>query len=168
MVPPLELWARCVACHLRAAFLSMYRLAPGLVLAATSCVVHAADISVFSSLSYWTINQSELAAGPGTDLAAQIDSGPAATLTISNTSGNPWGVFVSCTAPGLPASVTFKVRQTGGNYVDCTQTAAPFLCGSGDQSDIQVQYEIHGASVSTLQPGLAAFTVTYTLLSSCS
>jgi hypothetical protein len=149
----------------------MYRLAPALVLAAASCAVDAADITVNNSLGTWTIDQSDLAAGPGTDLVAQIESVSAATLTISNTLGTRWQVLVSCTVPSnWPSSVSFGLRQAGaGNYLGlvCGQAPTPFLCVSGDQSGIPVQLEIAGASVRTLQPGQAVFRITYTLQSGC-
>ena len=133
----------------------------------------AADISVDGG--WWEqIDSADLAAGAGTDLRSSLES-PAGVsrLDITNTSGQPWSVRVSCDAAELPAGLVLAVRRTtdgsgggsvsgGTGYLTLGATERVLFTGTADRTSVGLQYRLEGLGV-TQSPAVLVPSVTYSI-----
>ncbi|HPW48326.1 MAG TPA: hypothetical protein PLJ97_03200 [Candidatus Saccharibacteria bacterium] len=111
-----------------------------------------------------TIDENDLVAGAGSDLKSTYESATNATLlTISGcqNSDDTWQVKVSYSSSNWPFSLS--VKKSGGNYQTITTTQATFFSGSGDTSNIALQYKLEGMSIK-IAPGTYSTTITYTVV----
>jgi len=111
-----------------------------------------------------TIDENDLLSGAGSDLQSTYESATDATLlTISEcqNSDDTWQVSVSYSSSSWP--FTLSVKKSGGNYQTITTTQADFFSGSGDTSDIALQYKLEGMSIE-IAPGTYSSTITYTVV----
>ena len=111
-----------------------------------------------------TINADDLVSGAGSDLKSSYESATDATLlTISEcqNSDDTWKVNVRYSSSSWP--FTLSVKKSGGNYQTITTTQADFFSGSGNTSNIALQYKLEGMSIK-IAPGTYSTTITYTVV----
>jgi len=120
-----------------------------------------------------TINAIDLAGGAGTDLTSTYTSdADAALVSIADTSGANWRVDIQKQDVAWNPSLVLSARRTsagtggsvsGGNsYQQVTDTYATFFTGSQDVTDINVQLQLTGVSVSIPRASYST-TVYYTV-----
>lgn len=145
-----------------------------LLLVVAPLATWSADVS---SSGNWTktIDASDLVAGAGSDLISQHDSDSGiATLTIYNTAGASWRLFARRSDGVWHERLELFVRRTsdgtgsgsvidGGNYVTLSTLDTEFFTGSGDRTNIAVQYRLTGMS-KTVAPDLYSSGIIFTLL----
>lgn len=118
----------------------------------------ASDVSAVGSWSA-SLTSSDLAAGAGSDLRSPVESGASqVALGISNTAGGAWTVTVSTDASLWPSGATLSVRvvstgngpgtaSSGGTYLILGGAGQTLLSGTGDRSNVQLQFRLNGVSV---------------------
>ena len=121
----------------------------------------AARASDISATGVWStsLTAGDLAAGPGSDLRTPVESAAGqVTLAIDNTVGANWTVAVRNDGLPLPVGVHLSVRVAsigngvgsvsgGGSYLALGGAAQTLLSGSGNRSDVQLQFKLDGVSV---------------------
>jgi len=131
----------------------------------------------FMATGEWsrTIGAGDLQAGAGSDLVSTYESAEtAALLTISNTGGALWRVDVRRTDTTWHGNFTLLLRRTGDGtgggpisggtaYQAIGETNAEFFSGTGDRTNIPVQFKLAGMSVQ-VPPNTYATTITYTVV----
>lgn len=106
-----------------------------------------------------TINAVDLVGGAGTDLTSTYAStADAALVSIADTSGANWRVDIKKQDGAWNPSLVLSARRTsagtggsvsgGDSYQQVTDTDATFFTGSQDVTDINVQLQLSGVSVS--------------------
>ena len=137
-------------------------------------VTLGADVS---SSGNWTemIDASDLVAGAGSDVTSQYESGSgAATLTISNTAGASWRILARRSDSTWHGDFVLAVRRTsdgsgsgavigGSSYTQLSTLDTEIFSGSGDRSNIAVQYKLTGMS-KIVSPNLYSSGITFVLL----
>ena len=124
----------------------------------------------------FTIDASDLTAGPGSDLADK-DSDPSATFLTVSVKGPDWKVEVwrvdARRSDTLwDGNLALYVRRTsdgtgsgtvsgGSSYIPVGLTNTPFFSGSESKSNMSIQYRL-GSSV-RVPPGSYGTTVIYTI-----
>jgi hypothetical protein len=146
----------------------------GLVLLLTMpLAMWGADVS---SSGNWTetIDAGDLVAGAGSNVVGQHDSSSGvATLTISNTAGASWRILARRSDGTWHDSFALFVRRTsdgsgsgavtgGGSYVELSTLDTELFAGSGDRSNMAVQYRLTGIS-KAVAPDLYSSGVIFTL-----
>jgi hypothetical protein len=132
----------------------------------------AGDIVATGSWSR-TIDASDLASGPGSDLNPSYESNASAT-DIGLTAAADYRVDVRRTDGTWDGDFMLYVRRTqvgagagsisgGTAYQSVTTTDAEFFTGTGDRTGIKVQYQLDGMSV-TISPDTYSSTVTFTIV----
>jgi hypothetical protein len=124
--------------------------------------VEAIDLSATGGWSE-TVNASNLVSGAGSNLVDTYESTTEATnITISNCTDDSdnWRVDVRRVAEGgWPGDFALYVKRTSagtGNgsisgelsYIEITSTDTQFFSGAGDRSNINIQYQLSGISIS--------------------
>lgn len=148
-------------------------LVPLLACVSFAATGHAQDISASGGWSE-TIDASDLISGAGSDLTDAYVSNASAT-TISVTYTGSWRVDARRTDSFWhPDYTLFGQRTSGGSgsgsiagglsYQGISTSDAAFFSGTGDRSEIDVQYKLTGVSVSA-QAATYSATVTFTLVS---
>jgi hypothetical protein len=121
-----------------------------------AAVPRAADLS---SMGDWseTINATNLIAGAGSDLTSQYESTTGTTtLTISSVPGS-WHVKVRRSDATWHLNFTLWVKRTsdgsgsgaisgGTSYVEASSMDTEIFSGSGERSNITLQYKLTGMS----------------------
>lgn len=122
-----------------------------------------------------TIGAGDLQAGAGSDLVETYESAEAsALLAISNTGGAVWRVDVRRTDTTWHGNFALLLRRTGDGmgggpisggaaYQAIGETNAEFFSGTGDRTNIPVQFELAGMSVQ-IPPNTYVTTITYTVV----
>ncbi|MBI2298714.1 MAG: hypothetical protein HYU66_07150 [Armatimonadetes bacterium] len=152
--------------------------AAGLVLLLAFARAGSAQISI-TSTGGWTrvVTAADLQAGAGSDLNGTYESATnAVILAISNTTGNgdAWRVDARRTDTTWHASFTLYLKRTnngggGGSISGGTAYQAvnavdnSFFSGTGDRSNVRVQFEITGVSIQ-IPPNAYSTTVTFTVV----
>jgi hypothetical protein len=133
-------------------------LSIGLICSLVMAGPQAADVAVFGSWSE-QLGAIDLAAGAGSDIRSPITSDGSQTyISIANTGGGAWTLYVRRTDSSLPSGVSLAMRRissgsgTGtivGGEGDLTVTDMDqeFFFGSGDRIDIALQLRLDGVSV---------------------
>jgi len=149
-------------------------LPPLTLLLAVAVPGHAIDIAATGDWSL-TITCADLQAGPGSDLVSTYESASdAVLLTITNTGGGAWRVYVRRTDTTWHGNFTLSVRRTGDGtgggtisggtaYQAIGETDAEFFSGTGDRSNIPVQFKLAGMSLQ-VPPATYATTITYAVV----
>lgn len=123
-------------------------------------VVGAPEAADIVSTGDWTemIDASDLTAGAGSDLISQYTSATSSTtLTISNTSGSSWRVLARRSDTIWNNGFTLWAKRTsdgagsgsisGGTvYVELTTLDVEICSGTGDRSNIGLQFKLTGMS----------------------
>lgn len=116
------------------------------------------DLSV---LGGWSplIDAGALAAGAGSDFRTSIESPTSETrISILNTSGSPWTLWVRQATSSLPSGVTLSLRRTtsgsgagdltgGQSYLSLDQGEQALFSGTGDRTGIGLQWRLDGVSI---------------------
>lgn len=135
---------------------------------------YAADISVTGDWSR-TIGTGDLQAGAGSDLVSAYQSdADAVLLTVWNTGGGAWRVDVRRADTTWDTDLTLSVRRTGDGtgggtigagttYQAIAETNAEFFSGSGDRSNVALQFNLTGMSLQ-VPPDTYVTTITYTVV----
>jgi len=122
-----------------------------------------------------TVNVLDLAGGPGSDLINTYESNAdQVSLNISETTINPWTVEIRKSDVNWPIDFHFWLRRTsdgvgsgsiadGSTYLEITDTDQYFFDGSGDRTDIHIQYQLSGVSAATILAGTYSITIYYTV-----
>jgi hypothetical protein len=130
-----------------------------------------------SSSGNWAevIDASDLVAGAGSDLTSQYESSSGTTtLTISNATGASWRILARSSDGTWQANFVLSVRRisdgsglgavTGGSSYNQLSTLDTEICsGTGDRSNITVQYRLTGMS-KNISPTTYSSGITFTLL----
>lgn len=135
-------------------------------------------ITVSQQNTAWSdvdVGPTDIIGGPGGDFAAEYESVvDFKLLDIKNANGN-WRIDIRKTDAVWDSNVTLYVRRssdgtggttiTGGTaYQAVTNTDATFFSGSGDWSNIGVQFKVSGAYASAgVDIGTYTTTLTYTI-----
>lgn len=136
----------------------------------------AIDIDVIGGWSR-TITAADLQAGAGSDLISTYESAAdQASATIFNTAGNTdaWRVDVRRSDTNWHPNFVLSVRRTGDGtgggvvsggtvYQAITTTDAEFFSGTGDRSNIPIQFKLEGMSIQ-VPPSNYSTTVVYTVV----
>lgn len=120
-----------------------------------------------------TIDSSDLAAGPGSDLVASHESNSSAT-NIDLTAVGDYRVDVRRADGTWSGDFTLYVRRTqpgsgagsisgGTTYQEITTSDAELFTGNADRTGIKIQYQVDGLSV-TISPDTYSSTVTFTIV----
>ena len=131
-----------------------------LVLASAGAALASISISVYGVWSE-TVNESDLAAGPGSNLVSTYESASnQTTIDVSGTTGDSdtWRVDIKKTDTSWNSNLHLYVRRTsdgsgsgsisgGDAYQEVTDTFSELFSGSGDRTGICVQLKITGVSV---------------------
>ncbi len=142
-----------------------------LVYLLTPVLAFAADIVATGSWNR-TIDASDLASGPGSDLNATCESTSDAT-DLSVTATADYRVDVRRGAGTWDAGLTLYARRTtagagsgsisgGTTYQEVTTSDLEFFTGDLDRTGIEVQYQVGGLSVDT-NPDTYQTVVSYTV-----
>ena len=136
----------------------------------------AIDLSATGGWSE-TINESDLVSGAGSDLFDTYESATdATTMTIYNCTGDTdnWQIKVRrIDEGGWHGDFTLFVKRTsdgegtgsvsgGLSYIEITTTDTQLFSGSGDRSNILIQYKLTGMSINVL-PDTYSKTITFTV-----
>jgi hypothetical protein len=142
------------------------------------CGPLGADISInVIGTVFRTISASDLQGGAGTDLKTSYESAPPdISINITGTTGpsDNWEVDVKKIDTGWHDSFHLYIKRSspgsgsgtisGGDvYQEVTGTDQAFFNGSGDRSDINIQFELSGVSVQ-IPPANYLTTVYYTII----
>jgi len=139
--------------------------------------LHATDIGGTGGWTDLVISSSDLQGGAGTDLQGSYTSGEGATtLNVTGTSGSDdaWKVQVRMDNTSWQSEVILSVQRKGDgsgagsisngtSYTTVGTSDVYFFEGTGDKTDIPVQYEISGMSIS-MPPGTYSTTLTFTVV----
>ena len=123
------------------------------------------------------IDSSCLVGGAGSDLMKSFESKLDATvinITGTGGSGDAWQVRVRKSGVSKLHGVTLYVKRTGNgsgsgtvsggsSYVAVETSDTDFFEGSGDRTDITVQYKVSGISIK-IPPGTYSTVVTFTVV----
>jgi hypothetical protein len=133
----------------------------------------AADITVAGDW-FRTIDKTDLTAGAGSDLASQYESATGVTtVSIANTSGATWRVTARRSDATWNSNVSLWVKRTsdgsgsgsisgGTTYVQLSALDTEVFSGTGDRSNVTLQFKLTGMSKS-VAPGTYSTTVIYTV-----
>ncbi len=143
-----------------------------LVCAVICLPLEAADITATGGWSE-TIDASDLIGGAGTDLTGSYESSPSATVIDITALGN-YRVDVRRSDTNWSTSFTLYVKRTsdgagsgtisgGTSYIAVPTTDTEFFSGSLDRTNIDVQYQLSGMSVS-ISPDTYSTTLTFTIV----
>ena len=123
-----------------------------------------------------TVNASDIVGGfTGNDLTDTYESATdQVSLGISETTSDPWTVYISRSDVDWPSAFLFSIRRTSDNagitggvprltYLEITDTNQPFFNGSGNITDILIQYQLSGVSAATILAGTYSITIYYTV-----
>ena len=126
------------------------------VLLTLTVVAHPVDLTSSGDWSE-SITSADLVAGAGSDVRSQLESvSGVTTLTISTAPGT-WSLRVRLSGNGGSGDVTVQVKRTSGGsgggsisggtaYQALTGSDAELFSGSGDRSNISIQYKLTGLS----------------------
>lgn len=134
---------------------------------------------VVSAASDWalSIGSVDLQSGPGSDLIPNYDnSGSPGIITVAGTidDSDAWRIDVRRVDTLWDGALTLRIERisegTGGgsisggeSYLDVVLADCAFFSGSGDRSNIQIQFQLTGVSLQ-LPPDVYLTTVTYTVV----
>jgi len=133
----------------------------------------AADINATGGWNL-IIDSSHLTGGPGSDLTSTYVSGTNATdIDINNTRAKDWQVYINRADTNWPSEFTLYAQRTsagdgsgiingGTGYQEITTSQVLFLSGTKNRSNIFIQYQLTGVSIS-IPPGSYSTTVIYTV-----
>lgn len=136
--------------------------------------VQGAELALYGNWTE-TITRDDLVAGAGSDLRSSFESSVAqATLDVTQTGGSSWTLKVRFGGTQWPADVSLAVRRTsngtgagaisgGTGYLPVTSADQILFTGSGDRSNIQLQLQADGFSVTRHPPDFYTTTLIYTL-----
>ena len=136
----------------------------------------AIDITATGSWNR-TIDESDLAAGAGSDLIGIYESSVNATvLTVLNTTGNTdnWRIDVRRSDGTWHGDFILYIQRTsdgtgggsisgGLSYIAIGTTDSQFFSGAGDRSSVNLQYKLTGMSIS-IPPNTYSTTVVFTIV----
>lgn len=147
-----------------------------LALAALLLFVETPQAADLLSSGNWTltIGPGDLVAGAGSNLQSQFDSvSGVTTLTISNLSG-PWQLKARRSDNTWNGAILLRVKRTsdgsgagtisgGTSYAEITAVDTDFFSGSGDRSNVAVQFRLTGMSVQ-VSPNIYSTSIIFTLV----
>lgn len=136
----------------------------------------AVDVYAVGSCNF-IIDSSCLVGGAGSDLIDSFESKLNATvinITGTGGSGDAWRVQLRKSSVSQLRGVAFYVKRTGdgsgsgtvsggSSYVAVETSDTDFFEGSGDRTDITVQYKVSGISIS-VPPGNYSATIIFTVV----
>jgi hypothetical protein len=133
----------------------------------------AGNVNISASGGWnFTIGVSDLAAGPGSDIADK-DSAPNATFLTVSATGFNWRVDVHRSDTSWNGNLSLYVRRTsdgtgsgivfgGGSFIPVGLVNSLFFSGSGSRSNMGVQYRLKSSV--KVPPGSYGTTVIYTII----
>lgn len=140
----------------------------------------AADLGIGVS-GTWALrlDEADLAAGPGSDLASSYSSDAEdITLTVTGAAdaSDTWRVEIRREeVPWWDADLTVEIRRVGSGSGDgsvaggtsfqaLTPTDEVLFTGAGDREDIQIQLRLSGVNVGDVDPDVYLTQITYTVV----
>jgi hypothetical protein len=140
------------------------KVSVGILLSATLTVAGTARAAIsITSIGFWaeTIDATDLAAGPGSDLEDTYESAAdQVSLDISGATGDSdaWRVDVRRVDSAWHADLHLHVQRTsdgsgggsisgGSSYQEIGESYQSFFSGSGDRNQIDLRLKITGVSV---------------------
>ena len=135
----------------------------------------AADISTTGGWNL-IIDSSNLTGGSGSDLTSTYTSAANATIIdIPSSDNSTWHVYINRADTNWPSAFTlYAIRTSNGSgapnssvsggtsYQSVTTNQVQFFTGKRTRSDINIQYQLSGVSIS-IPPGSYSTTVIYTV-----
>lgn len=113
-----------------------------------------------SSIGNWTetIDRNDLVAGAGSNLNSQYESiSGTTTIDIANTGGGSWRILVRRSDGTWHGNLTLYIRRSsdgsgagsilgGGAYVQISTLDTELFTGSGDRTNVALQFKLTGMS----------------------
>jgi hypothetical protein len=118
----------------------------------------------------------DLAGGPGSDLInTYVSAADQVSLDILETTSDPWSVDIRKSDVNWASDFHFWIQRTSGGsgsgsiadgltYLEITDTDQDFFTGSGDKTDIHIQYQLSGVSAATILADTYSITIYYTVI----